>query len=400
MDKKKFITTLQRQTQAGNYLLGVETATGISARCAVDGGADFILALNSGKLRQMGRSPIGSFLPFKNSNQHTLEFSDSEIHPITGYTPLMLGVNATDPILKMDEFLNKLQVKGYTGVANYPTVSLIDGNFRKALEENGLGYALELNLIREANKKGLVTFGFATDLLSALQMNEAKADIICLHLGLAANEETIAKHRDSLEHILELVRSVSVELKKRKSQSILMIYGGPINSVTEVRYLHNHVASLSGFVGGANFEQLGTTDQFMKRIQDFKRADRTHNDDLTAEMLEGASQYDDPVDFVRRYVQENYSLSIHMRELAKLAHLSPCYLSVLFKRKMGITFTDYLVKYRINKAVELMRHEELQLTEIATMVGYTDYAQFNKIFRKHMDIAPKKYRQTKIQIVS
>lgn len=396
MKREVVLKKLRRQIYEEKYLLGVATATGMSAANAKNGGADIILALNSGKFRQMGRSSLGGYLPFANSNDLVRNFSTRELLPILENFPVLFGVNATDPLMNVKELLRYISESGFSGVVNYPTVSLIDGQFREALEENKINFSQEIQFIAEAKKFGLFTMGFVTNNQEAEIMDQIRPDILCIHLGLTEGGNLGAKKMRSFETMLATIQDICTLLNSRKSTSIIMVYGGSINDLTEVRYVYNKFSEIKGYIGGSTFERINSEQILSSQIRSFKDATHTQHNNLTIQILEGIEKYYDYIDFVKKYISENYSTPIYINELAEFTNLSPSYLSDLFKKKIGVSFTEYLIKFRLNKAIELMNSTDLKLVEIANLVGYPDYAQFNKIFKKYMKKSPKKYKQTNI----
>lgn len=396
MKREAVLQKLNRQIYEGKFLLGVATATGMSAVNAKKSGTDLILALNSGKFRQMGRSSLGGYLPFANSNELVQEISTKELLPILGNFPILFGVNATDPLMDTKKMIQFIKQNNFAGIVNYPTISLIDGKFREALEEAQITFSQELRFIDEAKKSGLFTMGFVTNTLEAEMMDQVGPDVICIHLGLTEGGNLGAKKMKSFENMLLIIQEICSLLKKRKSTSIVMVYGGPINNLTEIRYVHNKYPLVQGYIGGSTFERINSEQILSSQIKSFKDASHTHHDNLTIQILEGIEKYYDYIDFVKKYISENYSTTIYISDLAEYTNLSASYLSDLFKRKVGISFTEYLVKFRLNKAIELMISTNLKLVEIANSVGYPDYAQFNKIFKKYMKKSPKDYRKSNI----
>ncbi|MGG5370873.1 phosphoenolpyruvate hydrolase family protein [Enterococcus sp. AZ196] len=387
-----FTEKLKQQVSNNHYLLGIATATGMTALYGKRAGSDFTLVLNSGKFRQMGRSSLGGYLPFNNSNELVADIGRTEILPILAKQPVFLGVNATDPLMDQEALFTYLTRYGYEGVINYPTVCLFDGQFREALEEQGLGFEKEINFLKKAKNKGFSTIAFISNKEEALAMSVIKPDIICIHLGLTEGGLLGAKRVRSFNSMLEKLSSICEDLSAAGSTSVLMIYGGILNDLNEIRYVYNQIPQISGYIGGSTFERINSEQQLIGQITSFKNAEITANDNLTLQILDGVHKYYDYVDFVKKYIEENYSAPIYLSELAELAHLNTSYLSTLFKQKTGTNFTEYLIRFRINKAIELMQTTDLKIHAIAEMVGYPNYAQFNKIFRKYTDYSPRKYK--------
>ncbi|MGM0175078.1 phosphoenolpyruvate hydrolase family protein [Enterococcus sp. DIV0800] len=393
------VEQFRKKSNNDSHLLGIATATGMTALYGIKSGADFILVLNSGKYRQMGRSSLGGYLPFNNSNLLTMMIGKNEIMPVVPDESIFLGVNATDPLMNQEEIFAYLKKYQYSGVVNYPTVCLFDGQFREALEENSFGFKEEIGFLKEAKKRGFDIIGFVSNQEEALEMAEISPEVICVHLGLTEGGLLGAKRVKSFEAMLNNLSSICTELKNIESKSLIMIYGGIINELTEVRYVYNKFPQISGYIGGSTFERINSEQRLIEQIKSFKKAEVTNNDNLTIQILEGIHNYYDYVDFVKKYIEENYSTPIYISELAELAHVNSSYLSSLFKKKVGMNFTEYLIRFRINKAIELMNTTKLRFNEIALMVGYPNYAQFNKIFRKHMGHSPKTHRESNINTI-
>ncbi|MFC6315778.1 phosphoenolpyruvate hydrolase family protein [Lapidilactobacillus achengensis] len=384
---------LRRQRQAHHYLLGVSTATGMNALSAMRAGADFIMVLNSGKFRQMGRSSLGGYLPFTNSNLQTRQLTLTEILPIVQDFPILVGVNATDPCMNSAELIEQLKAERIAGVVNYPTICLFDGQFREGLFEDGIRFEQEIDFLRHAHQQGLFTVAFVTTVTEALLANTIPPDVICIHLGLTEGGLRGARRIHSFEATINQVTEICQALKKGHCQSLLMIYGGIVTELTEVRYLYNRIPSIDGYIGGSTFERLTPEQTITNQTRAFKDAAKTTDDNLTVQILKGAAKFYTPVNFVKKYISENYSEPIYLAELADMLHLTPAYLSTKFKQQTEQSFTEYLIRFRLNKAVELFQTTTEPLTTIATLVGYPDYAQFNKIFRKYFGESPRAYRQ-------
>ncbi|KAF1297542.1 AraC family transcriptional regulator [Enterococcus sp. JM4C] len=396
MEKELVLSVLKRQIREGYYLLGVDTATGRNAMNAKNGGADLILALNSGKFRQLGRNPLAAYLPVANSNEFVREFSSRELLPVLGDFPVIFGVNATDPFMDSNELLTYLCDNHYAGVANYPSISLIDGHFREVLESGGITFTQELEFIQAAKDVGLFTIGFVTNTYEAEMMDTIEPDILCIHLGLTEGDSLNAKRVHSFKSMLTTIQQICTLMESKNSSSVLMIYGGPINDWIEVRYIYNKFPLVKGYIGGELFDQINSQQILSSQIELFKDPIHTQHTNLTIRIVEGIDKYSDPVDFVKEYTNENYSNLISMNELAEFVNLRPSYLSGLFKKRTGHNFTEYLVKFRLNKSIELMCSTNLQFDEIATLVGYPNYEQFSKTFKKYMKKSPKEFKESNI----
>ncbi|WFD11855.1 phosphoenolpyruvate hydrolase family protein [Tepidibacter hydrothermalis] len=396
MERGKLLENINAQIKKGNHIIGVATGTGMTAKCAKNGEADFILALNSGRFRQMGRSSLGGFLPFCNSNDMVMDFASKEIIPLIKNMPIIFGLNATDPTKNMESYIDKIKNMGFSGINNYPTVGLIDSQFREALEEDGCNYLMEVEAIRIAHKKDMFTVAFVFNEIQAEQMINVGADIICVHLGLTGGGLLGAKKVFSLEAAKVKVGKIFNKCNELKPDVIKLIYGGPVKTPIDVQYMYSNNEDLIGYIGGSSFERIPSEKSIINITKAFKISEQFDEDDLMVKMLDGVTKHYNYVEFVKEYVARNYMNDISFLDLAKVAHVSRGYLSSLFKKEVGCNFPEYLVKFRINKAVEIINKENIQLSDLALLVGYKDYAHFSKMFKKYKGCSPKKYKSKNI----
>lgn len=390
--REKILENLKSQIKMGNHIIGVATGTGIIAAHAKQGGADFLLMLNSGRFRQMGRSSLAGFLPFCNSNDMVMDFASKEIMPLVTDIPIIFGINATDPTKNIGNYIDEIKHMGFYGINNYPTVGLIDGQFSEALKENGQNYLMEVQAIRIAHEKDMFTVAFVFDEIQTAQMIEAGADIICAHLGLTGGGLLGAKKVISLEAAKVKVDKIFNKCNELKPEVIKLIYGGPVKSPIDIQYMYSSNKNLMGYIGGSAFERIPSEKAITNITKAFKISGKLNEDDLMIKMLDGVTKHYDYVEFVLEYVSKNYMNDISFIDLAMVAHVSRSYLSSLFKKKVGCSFPQYIVKFRINKAIEILERENIQLSELALLVGYHDYAQFSKIFKKYKGLSPKQYK--------
>lgn len=388
MTRKEIVSKLKRQIGGGNKIIGVATCSGMTAKYVQEGGADIILALNSSKFRQMGRSSVAGYLPFSNSNDMVMSEASREVLPISKNIPVIFGLNATDPTKNMENYIEEIKNIGFSGVNNYPTVGLLDGQFREYLEENGLGYDNEVEALKIAHKKGLFTLAFVFDEEQAHKMLKAGADAICAHLGVTHGGLLGAKKLISLDEARVKAENILKVCDSYDRHIIKMIYGGPIKNPIDVEYIFNNNESIMGYIGGSSFERIPSEKAIINITKAFKHFDSGTEEELMLKMMDGVSKHYDYTEFVKEYVAQNYMHKISFLELAKVSHVSRGYLSSVFKREVGCSFPEYLVKFRINKAAEIIQKEEFPLSEVANMVGYSDYAQFSKMFKKYKGYSP------------
>ncbi|MBT2293637.1 phosphoenolpyruvate hydrolase family protein [Paenibacillus albidus] len=392
MKREQILDNLKSQLKMGNHIIGVSTSAGITAKYAKQGGADFILTLNSGKFRQMGRSSLAGFLPFCNSNDMVMDFASREIIPLVQDLPIIFGLNATDPTKEMETYINEIKHMGFSGINNYPTVGLIDGLFSEALQEEGNPYLLEVEAIRIAHERDMFTVAFVFDEIQAAQMIEAGADVICAHLGLTEGGLLGAKKVFSLEAVKVKADKIFNTCNELKPDLIKLVYGGPVKTPIDVQYMYSNNEDLMGYIGGSAFERIPSEKSITNITKAFKGSGKLDEDDLMVKMLDGVTKHYDYVEFVKEYVAQNYMNDISFLDLAKVAHVSRSYLSSLFKKKVGCSFQTYIVKFRMDKAAEILDRENIQCSELAPLVGYQDYAQFSKMFKKYKGYSPKQYK--------
>lgn len=392
MTREMVVDQFLRQVKLGNHIIGVASGAGITAKYAEQGGADFLLALNAGKFRQMGRSSTAGFLPFCNSNEMVMAFASREIKPVIQKIPVFFGLNATDPTIDLERYIERIKQLGFEGINNFPTVGLIDGQYREALEEMGFSYDLEVEAIKIAHEKDLFTVAFVFDEDQARNMLDAGADIICAHLGFTAGGMLGAKKVLSLEAAKLKVQRIFSVCDAIRPDVIKMIYGGPVKMPVDVQYMYSNT-NLMGYIGGSSFERIPSEKSITNITRAFKTTGTLSEDDLMVKMLEGITKHYDYVQFVKKYVAEHYRQKISFIDLAHVAYISRSHLSALFKKEVGCSFPTYLVMFRINKAKEIISAEdELNLSEVAGLVGYSDYAQFSKMFKKYSGITPTQFK--------
>lgn len=363
-------------------LVGVACGSGLSAKAAVNGGADFILALNSGIFRNAGLGALAGYMPYANCNEMILNFSMRELLPRIKETDLFVGFH---PYQKNYDYLQLKKLK-ITGVINYPTVGLIDGQYREALEEAGFGYDNDITFIQNASKSGLKTIAFVFNKEQALQMYQAGADILCLHLGLTQGGHIGAKKVIGINDSIKLFKDVFDHLNEDR-EIIKMIYGGPISTVLDWEYFYNST-NVDGFIGGSTFERIPSEVSIEQTTFDFKDVKNLEKENLTPRDFIRQYRYDYSL-LAREYIHENYKKPLTLTKISQELHISRSYLSSLFNDATGMSFSEYLNNYRIQKAIILKKESSLSWTEIAFSVGYKNYANFSYNFKKLLGESPR-----------
>ena len=269
MDRSTALTRLRAQIDAGRAIIGAGAGTGISAKSAEAGGVDLIIIYNSGRYRMAGRGSLSGLLAYGDANQVVVEMS-REVLPIVRDTPVLAGVNGTDPFRLMERFLDELKTMGFTGVQNFPTVGLFDGVFRQNLEETGMGYDLEVDMIRLAAERDLLTSPYVFDVESTVAMVEAGADIIVPHMGLTT-AGTIGAHTAlSLDEASSRVQEMRDAAVKVNPDVIVLCHGGPIAEPDDAAFVLAHTTGVAGFCGASSAERLPTERAIKAQIENFK----------------------------------------------------------------------------------------------------------------------------------
>ncbi|GGG03716.1 phosphoenolpyruvate hydrolase family protein [Paenibacillus aceti] len=392
INRERMLERMQEQVRAGEHIIGVAAGAGISAKYAVKGGADIILALNSGRFRQMGLGSIAGLMPFANSNEMVLDFGSREILSVVRGRPVIFGLCATDPTIDLPSYLETIERSGFAGIINYPTLGLIDGKFREALEEEGISYLQEVEAIRIAHERNMFTMAFVFHVEQAALMLEAGADVICVHLGVTAGGLMGTKKVLSLETGAELARQIFAVCDASGRAPLKLVYGGPVHTPIDVQYMYDNTSAM-GYVGGSSFERIPTEEAIVDTTHRFKITGELEQDQ---QLMDKLTLLDEPYDYVaivKEHIAHNYMNNISLTELADQIHVSRTHLSALFNKEVGCSFPEYLAKYRIHKAQDVMKHTKLSLTRIAELVGYPDYVHFSKTFKKYTGITPQAFRK-------
>lgn len=398
VSRKEILKRLWAQINVNGHIIGTVAGSGMTAKYEVMGGADLLLALSAGRFRIMGRSSFTSYLCYGESNEIVMNMGCNELLPIIQDTPVLFGLFANDPMIHLYDYIQEIRASGFSGVVNYPTMGLIDGQFGEALQEEVNTYDREVEAIRLAHYFDLFTVAFVVNGEQARQMTEAGADIICAHLGLTKGGFLGAKKYISINDARKISDEIFDACDSVRDDVIKMIYAGPANTPLDMQYMYQNT-KCQGYIGGSTFDRIPTERAILNTTRAFKSYGDFDANNPMMRMLDGNWNSGEYVEFVKKYVEEHYMNEIQLRDLAAVAHVSGSYLSVKFKKEVGCSFTEYLVRFRINKAKELFEHRFTSCKEVASMVGYADYTQFSKIFKKYMGKSPTEYvRQYKGQI--
>jgi len=250
-------------------IIGGGAGTGLSAKGEEAGGIDLIVIYNSGRYRMAGRGSLAGLLAYGNANDIVLDMA-REVLPVVKKTPVLAGVNGTDPFCNFDSFLDEIRKLGFVGIQNFPTVGLIDGTFRANLEETGMGYDLEIDLIRLAHSKDLLTTPYVFSPDDAKAMSEAGADIIVAHMGLTTGGTIGADTALTLNACVDKINAIATAARAVNPETIILCHGGPIAEPEDARFILQNCPSCHGFYGASSMERLPVEKALIAQTQAFK----------------------------------------------------------------------------------------------------------------------------------
>ncbi|PNS17187.1 hypothetical protein CAC42_7241 [Sphaceloma murrayae] len=268
-DRDEILARFREQIKAGKPLVGAGAGIGLTAKSIESGGGDLIIIYNSGRFRMAGRGSLAGLMPYGNANDVVLEMG-KEVLPVITKIPVIAGVCASDPFRLMPQFLRQLKELGFAGVQNFPTVGLIDGTFRANLEETGMGYDNEVELIRQAHLDGLLTCPYVFDAKQAVDMVRGGADVVVAHMGLTAGGTIGATSGRSLEDCVRDVNEIKTAAKQERPDVIVLCHGGPIAEPQDARYILDRVPGLDGFFGASSMERLPVEKAIKDVTEEFK----------------------------------------------------------------------------------------------------------------------------------
>ena len=270
IERKEILKKLNKMKADGIPIVGGGAGTGLSAKCEEEGGIDLIVIYNSGRYRMAGRGSLSGLLAYGNANEIVKEMAN-EVIPVTKTTPVLAGVNGTDPFCNFDMFLDDLKRLGFSGIQNFPTVGLIDGNFRANLEETGMSFDLEVDVIRLAHEKDMFTTPYVFSDADAIAMAKAGADIIVCHLGLTTGGNIGAETAVTLDDCVKKIDSWSASALSVNPDAIVLCHGGPIAMPEDAEYVLKRAKNCHGFYGASSMERLPTEVALVAQTKAFKQ---------------------------------------------------------------------------------------------------------------------------------
>lgn len=268
--RAEILQRLRQKIANGQPIIGGGAGTGLSAKLEEAGGIDLIVIYNSGRFRMGGRGSLAGLMPYGDANAIVMDMG-REVIPVATRTPVLAGVCGTDPFRVMPLFLKDVQAAGFSGVQNFPTVGLIDGTFRANLEETGMSYGLEVDMIRQAAELDLLTTPYCFNPDEATAMAKAGADILIPHMGLTTKGSIGAQTALTLEESAQRVQAMHDAAKRVKPDIIVLCHGGPIAEPEDAQYILNNTEGIVGFYGASSMERLPVEPAITNRIQEFTR---------------------------------------------------------------------------------------------------------------------------------
>ncbi|KAM0707206.1 hypothetical protein Q7P35_006537 [Cladosporium inversicolor] len=268
-DRKEILAAFRKQIETGTAIVGAGAGIGLTAKSAEAGGISLIIIYNSGRFRMNGHGSLAGLMPYSNANDVVVEMA-SDVLPVVKHTPVIAGVCASDPGRDMGRFLRQLKDLGFAGVQNFPTVGLIDGNFRQNLEETGMGYEVEVEMVRIAHEMGLVTTPYVFNPQEARLMAEAGADVVVAHMGLTSSGTIGAKTGKSLEQCVKDIQAIQAAAQKVRQDIIVLCHGGPIAKPEDARFVLERCKGLHGFFGASSMERLPVEEAIAGVTREFK----------------------------------------------------------------------------------------------------------------------------------
>jgi predicted TIM-barrel enzyme len=267
--RKTILDRFRRMIAEGQAIIGGGAGTGLSAKSEEAGGIDLIIIYNSGRYRMAGRGSAAGLLAYGNANQIVKEMA-VEVLPVVHDTPVLAGVNGTDPFVLMPQFLAELKVMGFSGVQNFPTVGLFDGTMRQSFEETGMGFGLEVDMIAMAHAQDLLTTPYVFNADEAVGMTRVGADIIVAHMGVTTGGTIGATSARSLDHCVAEIDAIAAAARSEREDVILLCHGGPISMPEDAAYILANADRIHGFYGASSAERLPAERAIADQIRAFK----------------------------------------------------------------------------------------------------------------------------------
>jgi predicted TIM-barrel enzyme len=271
--RQAILTRFREQIARGEPIIGGGAGTGLSAKSEEEGGIDLLIVYNSGRYRMAGRGSVAGLLAYGNANAIVKDMA-YEVLPVVKRTPVLAGVNGTDPFIIPKQFLDELRLLGFAGVQNFPTVGLFDGDMRQAFEETGMSYQLEVEIIRLAHAMDLLTTPYVFNPSEAERMAEAGADLIVAHMGVTTGGSIGARSSKSLQDCVGRIQRIADAARGVNRDVLVICHGGPIAEPPDAEYIMQHCRGVDGFYGASSVERLPAERAITEQVRAFKRIRR------------------------------------------------------------------------------------------------------------------------------
>ena len=268
-NRQEILQGFREKIKSGIPIIGGGAGTGISAKCEEAGGIDLIIIYNSGRYRMAGRGSLSGLMAYGNANDVMLQMAQ-EVLPVVKHTPVLAGVNGTDPFVLMPLLLEKIQHMGFAGIQNFPTIGLFDGLIRQNLEETGMSYQLEVEMVKQAHEMDLLTTPYVFSEQETIDMVNAGADIIVCHMGLTTKGSIGAGTAKTLDESVTLINRWAEVARNLRDDILVLCHGGPIAMPEDAAYVLARCPGIHGFYGASSMERLPTEQAITQQIQQFK----------------------------------------------------------------------------------------------------------------------------------
>ena len=268
--RQQILERLRKVQLARRPIVGAGAGTGISAKFEQAGGVDLIVIYNSGRFRMAGHGSLAGCMPYGDANAIVMDMA-REVLPVVKDTPVLAGVCGTDPMRLMDLFLDQVKAAGFSGVQNFPTVGLMDGQYRANLEETGMGYHKEVEMIALAHGKDMFSTPYAFNVEEGEEMTRAGADVVVAHMGLTSKGAIGARTGKTLEACVKDVQAIADACRKVRGDVIVLCHGGPISEPEDAEYVLTHTQGVDGFYGASSMERLPTERAIQANMERFKQ---------------------------------------------------------------------------------------------------------------------------------
>lgn len=268
LDRTEVMRRLRDKIARRAPIIGGGAGTGLSAKCEELGGIDLIVIYNSGRFRMAGRGSLAGLLAYGNANDIVVELG-REVLPVVSRVPVLAGVNGTDPFYDAETFLAELMRMGFAGVQNFPTVGLIDGTFRANLEETGMGFSREVDMIGVAHRLGMLTTPYVFSSEDAIAMTEAGADVLVCHMGLTTGGSIGAQTVRTVDDCVELATAWAGAARSVRDDVVVLVHGGPVADPADAEYVLRNATGVHGFYGASSMERLPVEQAITARVEEF-----------------------------------------------------------------------------------------------------------------------------------